>query len=224
MHKSNKLIWKHLGLISYGDALDIQEKLRDRLICDENKMFLLTLEHPRTITMGRTSLKEEVLLSENELEQKNIELHLTSRGGKCTCHAPGQLVVYPILDIKKLGIGVDTLVRTLESSMINYLDGVGIKACRDKRNPGVWVNDSKIGYIGINIHRGITSHGFALNLNTDLSIFSYIIPCGMDGVDSISVHKLKGSSASVKEASGEIAREVSVLLGLELVGSSDIFN
>ncbi len=212
----NTLLWYHLGLISYTSAMEIQEKCRNRLLEQGGDMYLLTLEHTDTITMGRTSGREEVFLTDKELEQKGVELHRTNRGGKCTCHIPGQLVGYPIIDIRKIGLAVDTFVSYMEECMLDYLGKIGINAKRDKRNPGVWVDNAKIGYIGLNIHKGITTHGFSLNINPDLTAFSYFIPCGMNDCGSVSVQKLKGSSTSVKKAAHEIAIGLSSILGVEL--------
>ncbi len=216
-NNKSRLLWRHLGLVSYEKGMELQEEYHSRLLNDEDDMVLLTLEHTGTITMGRTSSREEVFLSDPELEQKGLELHWTNRGGKCTCHVPGQLVGYPILNIKKLGLAVDTLVRNLEECMIDYLRTVDIEANRDARNPGVWVDDAKIGYIGLNIHKGISSHGFALNINPDLAAFSYFVPCGMNDCKSVSVKKLKGSAYSVDDAAHEIAIKLSSLWGMDLI-------
>ncbi len=210
------MLWNHLGLISYSDAIELQEIFRSRLLEGDEDMYLLTLEHTETITMGRTSSRNEVFLSDAELKEKNLELRQTDRGGKCACHVPGQLVGYPILNIRKLGLSVEELVNILEECMIEFLERNGIEANRDDRNPGVWVNDAKIGYIGLNIRRGITTHGFALNLNPDLSVFSYFIPCGMNDCKSVSVERIMGSSSSVDEAAYEIAATLSSLLDMEL--------
>lgn len=210
--------WKHLGLISYGEALAIQEDLRDRLINGSEEMFILTLEHRGVITMGRTASRDEVFLSDDELLDRGLELFQTSRGGKCTCHVPGQLVCYPILNINKMKLGVDELVHALEEAMVLYLKGQGISAARDRRNPGVWFGDKKIGYIGLNIHRGITTHGFSLNICPDLSAFSYFVPCGMDNCGCASVETVIGHCQSMYDAAREVAAILGGLLAVEING------
>jgi lipoyl(octanoyl) transferase len=167
------------GRVEYSKALELQQRLIDRrkqgLVPDQ----LLLLEHPHTITLGRNGRMENLLASEAALRSAGIALHLTDRGGDITYHGPGQVVGYPILDLREWKRDVGAYVRSIEQVMIDALADFGIAASRIAGCTGAWVDGKKIGAIGVHISRWITSHGFALNVNTDLSYFGYIVPCGL---------------------------------------------
>jgi lipoyl(octanoyl) transferase len=170
---------RELGRISYADALALQQQLaRDRkqgLVPDH----LLLLEHPHVITLGRNGHMENVLAGGDILSRAGIEFHPTDRGGDVTYHGPGQLVGYPILDLREWKRDVGAYVRGLEQALIDTLAEYGIEAGRIPKLTGVWVGERKIAAIGVHLSRWVTSHGFALNVNTDLSYFQYIVPCGL---------------------------------------------
>jgi lipoyl(octanoyl) transferase len=172
-------VLRELGRIRYGDALAIQQSLAsDRklgLIPDH----LLLLEHPHVITMGRNGHEENLLASADVMARAGIEYFPTNRGGDVTYHGPGQLVGYPILDLREWKRDVGAYVRALEQSIIDTLAEYGIEAGRIPKLTGVWVEDRKIAAIGVHLSRWVTSHGFALNVSTDLSYFQYIVPCGL---------------------------------------------
>jgi lipoyl(octanoyl) transferase len=174
-----KCVLRELGRIRYGDALAIQKSLEsDRkqgLVSDH----LLLLEHPHVITMGRNGHQENLLASPAVMERAGIEYFPTDRGGDVTYHGPGQLVGYPILDLREWQRDVGAYVRALEQSIIDTLADYGIEAGRIPKLTGVWVGDRKIAAIGVHLSRWVTSHGFALNVSTDLSYFQYIVPCGL---------------------------------------------
>ena len=140
---------------------------------------LLLLEHPHTITLGRNGKMENLLASEAALRAAGISFHSTDRGGDITYHGPGQVVGYPILDLRDWKRDVGAYMRAVEQVMIDALAGFGIEAGRIPGCTGVWVAGRKIGAIGVHISRWVTSHGFALNVDTDLSYFGYIVPCGL---------------------------------------------
>jgi len=170
---------RDLGRISWPAALAIQEQLvasrKAGLICDT----LLFAEHPHVVTMGRNAHRENLLASEEVLARSGIALEQTNRGGDVTYHGPGQVVGYPILDLNQWKRDVHVYVRALEEVLIATLAEFGIPANRAPGMTGVWTAGAKIAAIGVHISRWVTSHGFALNVNTDLSYFGYIVPCGL---------------------------------------------
>ena len=170
---------RHLGRIDYAAAFELQQSLVDQrkrgLIGDQ----LLLLEHPHVITMGRNGHMSNLLAHEDLLARAGIAFHPTDRGGDVTYHGPGQLVGYPILDLREWKRDVGAYVRSLEQTIIDTLADFGIAAGRIPKLTGVWVDDRKIAAIGVHISRWVTSHGFALNVHTDLSYFQYIVPCGL---------------------------------------------
>jgi lipoyl(octanoyl) transferase len=170
-----------LGRMRYGDALIEQQRRIDDHKRGNGTDTLLFVEHPHVVTLGRNAKEHNVLASPEILARTGIELYETDRGGDVTYHGPGQLVGYPILDLREWKRDVRAYFRSVEQSLIDALQTLGVRA---ERNPepgfeGVWVNGAKIAAIGIHISRWITSHGFALNVETDLNYFKYIVPCGL---------------------------------------------
>ena len=170
-----------LGRMRYADALRIQERLVDEHKQGKGEDTLLFVEHPHVITMGRNGKEHHLLASSEVLARTGIEFFETNRGGDVTYHGPGQLVGYPILDLREWRRDVHAFFRGVEEALIQALSTVGVEAERlpQKGYEGVWVQGAKIAAIGIHISRWITSHGFALNVDTDLSYFKYIVPCGL---------------------------------------------
>src|SRR5437764_8925612 len=170
---------RQLGRIDYASALQLQQQLaadrKQGLVCDQ----LLLLEHPHVITLGRNGHMENLLASEEMLGRAGVAFYPTDRGGDVTYPGPGQLVGYPILDLREWKRDVGAYVRALEQSIIDSLADFGIAAGRIPKLTGVWVDEAKIAAIGVHLSRWVTSHGFALNVNTDLSYFQYIVPCGL---------------------------------------------
>jgi lipoyl(octanoyl) transferase len=170
---------RELGRMDYASALELQRRLvaerQQGLIPDH----LLLVEHPHVVTLGRNGHRENLLASDEILERAGVAFHPTDRGGDITYHGPGQLVGYPILDLREWKRDVGAYVRALEEVLIATLADFGIAAGRIPKLTGVWVGDRKIAAIGVHISRWVTSHGFALNVSTDLSYFQYIVPCGL---------------------------------------------
>jgi lipoyl(octanoyl) transferase len=168
-----------LGRLEYGQAFELQcalvEKRQRGLIPDQ----LLIVEHPHVITLGRSGRIENLLASEDVLRRAGISFHHTDRGGDITYHGPGQVVGYPILDLREWKRDVTAYVRAIEQVLIDTLADFGIRGGRIPGLTGVWVEQRKVAAIGVHIGRWVTSHGFALNLATDLSYFGYIVPCGL---------------------------------------------
>lgn len=171
--------FRDLGRLPYGRALEIQHDLaaqrKERLIPDQ----LLIVEHPHVITLGRNAHQENILASDAALASAGIEVHPTDRGGDVTYHGPGQIVGYPIFDLREWKRDVVAYVRAIEQVLIDALAEFGIHGERDPGATGVWVNGGKVAAIGVHLSRWVTSHGFALNVDTDLNYFRYIVPCGL---------------------------------------------
>jgi len=170
---------QELGRVEYGRALELQQQIaagrKQGLVPDH----LLLLEHPHVITLGRNGHMENLLASGEVLDRAGIAFYLTDRGGDVTYHGPGQLVGYPILDLRDWKRDVGAYVRAVEQTIIDTLADFGIAAGRIPKLTGVWVEERKIAAIGVHLSRWVTSHGFALNVSTDLSYFQYIVPCGL---------------------------------------------
>lgn len=171
-----RAVW--LGDLDYQKAYDLQLSLVEKVLSGQEPNTLLMLEHPHVYTKGRLSKDSDVLLTEEELAAKGIPVYETDRGGQVTYHGPGQLVVYPIVNLKDWG-GPVKYVRALEQVVIATLTEMGITANRESGNTGVWTSQGKLSAIGVKISRGIAFHGFALNVNTDLAYYQNIIPCGI---------------------------------------------
>jgi lipoyl(octanoyl) transferase len=189
-----------LGTVSYREGLALQEALVGRRRSGEVPDQLLLLEHPHVITLGSSSQEENLLLSRSELEAKGIELFDVGRGGDVTYHGPGQLVGYPVLDLRPDRKDLHRYLRDLEEALIRALRGFEIHAGREEGLTGVWVPQGKLAAIGVRVSsRWITSHGFALNVDPDLDHFSSIIPCGIQDRPVTSMARLLDRQVQVRE-------------------------
>lgn len=168
-----------LGIMPYKEALDLQLELHSQVADGRRPDTLLLLEHPHTFTLGRRGRMEDILIDRAELDRLGVEVHHTDRGGEVTYHGPGQLVGYPIIDLRRWRGGPLKYVRALERMLADTLDAFGISATSEGHPTGVWVDDKKIAAIGVKVGRRVTTHGFALNVSPDLRFFKYIVPCGM---------------------------------------------
>jgi len=171
---------KRLGSMDYQAALELQLDYLEKRINGEINDTLIFLQHTPTITIGRSGNKDNLLISEKILEQKKIKYYEVNRGGDITYHGPGQLVCYPIIDLKDHTKDVHKYLRTLEQIIIDVLLEFDIEARRIDGLTGVFVKHSKIASIGVGIKRWVTFHGLSLNINTDLSYFDFIVPCGLN--------------------------------------------
>jgi len=171
--------YQDLGRLAYGPAWEFQRQLVARRKAGEINDRLLFVEHPHVVSMGRNAREQNILASPEMLAQKGIECWETDRGGDVTYHGPGQIVCYPILDLTEWKRDVLAYVRALEQVMIDAVAEFGVSAGRVTGATGVWVGGEKLGAIGVHLSRWVTSHGFALNVSTDLDYFGYIIPCGL---------------------------------------------
>ena len=173
------LVVRNLGRMSYSEALEIQQQIATERKQGLGMDQLLFVEHPHVLTTGRNGHEENILASEAMLRSAGIELHETDRGGDVTYHGPGQIVAYPIMDLREWKRDVGAFVRGIEQVLIDALSDFGIEARRIARCTGVWVGDAKIGAIGVHLSRWVSTHGWALNVAPDLSYFQYIVPCGL---------------------------------------------
>ena len=174
-----------------------RELLRQRA-SDEITDALLLLEHPPTITIGKSGKLENVLVSRAQLAREGVSLLFVDRGGDVTFHGPGQLVAYPIIDLRKRGRDVHKYLHDLEEVIIRTLNDFGIKSCRDRNHAGVWVRDKEIAAIGLRVSKWVSMHGLALNVNTDLEQFSLINLCGFSDRKATSISNLLAQDISME--------------------------
>ena len=210
---------RQLGRIDYASALQLQQQLaadrKQGLVSDQ----LLLLEHPHVITMGRNGHAENLLANDDVLSRAGIAFYPTDRGGDVTYHGPGQLVGYPILDLRDWKCDVGAYVRAVEETIITTLAEYGIQAGRIPKLTGVWVDDRKIAAIGVHLSRWVTSHGFALNVSTDLSYFQYIVPCGL--TRPVTSMAALGVRASLEEVGAKLAVHFARIFDCQMLPESE---
>jgi lipoate-protein ligase B len=193
-----------LGLMDYEKAWELQRQLWSRRVKGEVPDLLLILEHPHVITLGRRGHRNHLRVSPEILEAMKVPLFHVERGGDITYHGPGQMVVYPILDLKDYGYRLIRYVDQLEEVLLHVLEDFGIDGEKDPSNRGVWANGNKIASIGVSIKRWVSFHGFALNYETDLKYFDLMDPCGLVGKKMTSMAKILGKKISRKELAERI--------------------
>lgn len=207
----------NLGRMRYADALAVQQRLAALRKNGGGADTLLFVEHPHVVTLGRNARENHILASPEILARTGVEVHECDRGGDVTYHGPGQIVGYPILDLREWRRDVRAYSQGVEQSLIEALAVFGISAGRlaDPGHEGVWVNGAKIAAIGIHISRWITSHGFALNVETDLSYFQYIVPCGL--TKPVCSLRSLGIAATRREVQNAIVTAFARVFSYELV-------
>ena len=202
MNRSQPVRACWLGRIRYRQAWDLQAELVGALRDGSAPGTLLLLEHPHVFTMGKAASPDHLLWDEGERARRDVEVVWSDRGGEATYHGPGQLVGYPILDLARLGLTIPQYLEKLEKSLIDYLEELGIESQPGEPGlTGVWSRGEKLAAIGIKLNRSIVSHGFALNLTTDLGYFDGIVPCGHadkrpTSVEAITGHKVEAANAA----------------------------
>lgn len=183
-----RLVVQDLGRRAYGEVLELQRNLcRQRIAGEVSEDILLLVEHEPVVTLGRGTRSESLPLSRAEIERRGVEVFEVERGGDVTYHGPGQLVGYPVLDLSRHRQDLHWYLRRLEAGLIGALGGLGIEAATNPGLTGVWTRGRKLASIGIHVKQWVTFHGFALNVNTDLSYFDLIVPCGIRDVVMTSV-------------------------------------
>ncbi|WP_051305530.1 lipoyl(octanoyl) transferase LipB [Desulfogranum mediterraneum] len=207
--------WCDLEQMEYDRAYSLQTRLVELCRRRRQSVFILNVEHPRVFTLGRRGGREHLMVSPERLEAEGIQLVQIERGGEITYHGPGQLVLYPIFHLRSLGLSVSAYVELLEEVMLRTAADHGIRACRDPRNHGVWVGDDKLGSIGIAIRHGVTFHGLALNVNTELTPFGWINPCGLTNTRMTSF-ACQGQAPEPREVQQRLNHHLAALLNLTL--------
>lgn len=190
------------GRVQYAQALDLQLKVCELKKRGFDRDVLVLLEHPPTITLGRNASMEHLLAREDDLKSRGVVVCNVDRGGDVTFHGPGQLVGYPLLSLHPGERDIHRYMRNLEESLIELLACYGIPAGRDARFTGVWTDKGKIAAMGVHISRWITRHGFALNINTDLSFYNMIVPCGIVGRSVTSMQQELARDIDLAEVAG----------------------
>lgn len=192
INSENLVNWIYLEKVDYSKGLSSQREIHKMVSSGKYKGFLFLVEHKPVITIGRFGDESNILISKEEAERRGIEIWKIERGGDVTFHGPGQLVGYPIIKLRDFKLGVRSYICLLEETLIGVLGKFGISGERIKDHTGVWVGREKIAAIGVYVKNGITMHGFALNVNTDLSYFSFIVPCGISNMGVTSMKEILG--------------------------------
>lgn len=187
------------GLADYREVLALQQELQEQRKNGQVGDTVLIVEHPAVITLGARKSANKLLVGPEELARHHVDLIEIRRGGGATAHNPGQLVFYPILHLQELRLDVSQYVRTLEAIGIELLAGLEVPSERRKGFPGLWVGARKIASIGVRVSRFVTCHGMAINIQNDLSLFDFMIPCGLDGVQMTSVQKETGKTHDMQQ-------------------------
>lgn len=206
-----------LRLIAYDKALRLQNNLVSARIAGEIQDIILFLQHPSVLTIGATGSEENILISRELLASKGITIFYTDRGGDITYHGPGQLIGYPIIDLRNKLRGIHLFVRSLEEVVIRTLGSYAISAYHDSQYPGVWVEQQKICALGLRVTRGITKHGFALNVNTNLEYFTYINPCGITDRQVTSISRLLGYDIALRDVTSRLIEQFEYVFNMKIL-------
>lgn len=228
-----EVIFKQLGLIDYKEAWDFQEELFQKTIEEKIKIrngettlatknYLLFCQHPHVFTLGKSGSVDNLLLNETELSENNAHFYKINRGGDITYHGPGQLVAYPILDLDHFFSDIHKYLRYLEQAVIDTLQEYGIVGSRVDGLTGVWIEGDtprarKICALGVKSSRWVTMHGIGFNINSDLSYFSHIIPCGIDDKAVTSMQKELGKELNFEEVSQVLKEKLAIQFGYQYV-------
>jgi lipoyl(octanoyl) transferase len=206
----------NLGCTDYKQCWDLQQRLLERRVTREVGDLLLLTEHNHVYTIGKGGDDDHLLANEEELRSKGVAVYHNDRGGDITYHGPGQLVGYPILDLNNYYLDLHRYLRDIEQVIIRTLAGYGVRASRDTDYTGVWVGTDKICAIGVKTSRWVTMHGFAVNVNTELSHFGRIIPCGIFEKGVTSLKQLLGHEVDLNEIGERVAAEFGLVFGAEM--------
>ena len=218
MHMANQSTYKifdycDLGLIDYQKAWDLQKDVYTKRVHDELNDTLFLLEHPHTYTLGKVAEKENLLSNNDQLDELGIKVYEIDRGGDITYHGPGQIVGYPIINLKNWKEDTHEYLRGLEEIIMNVCFEYGLKPKRNSKYTGVWIENRKIAAIGIKVSRWVTMHGFAFNVNTDLNYFGGIIPCGIRDKEVTSLKKELGNELDLSEVKMKLVKEFEKFFG-----------
>ncbi len=212
----------HLGTVEYRQAWDLQVRLVQAVHDGAQPNSLLLLEHPHVYTRGRLTSPEHLSLSPAQLDELGIQLVDTDRGGLITYHGPGQLVGYPVVDLREWG-GPLKYVRTLEQIIIQTLGDLGVAAGLVEGLTGVWVGEAKVAAIGVKISRGVAYHGFSINVSTDLSFYGHIVPCGITDREVTSLSRLLDQPVDLEAVRYSLAYRFGQAMGFRMVEAEPEF-
>lgn len=201
---SKKLIYSDLGLIDYAKAWNLQKEVFDKRVSGNTDDTFFMLEHPNTYTLGKTADKNNLISNKDYLEKEGISVFEIDRGGDITYHGPGQIVGYPIIDLKNWKQDTHLYLRNIEETIIKVCNYYGLNAGRKEKYTGVWIGERKICAIGVKISRWVTMHGFAFNINTNLNLFNGIIPCGIKDKEVTSLERELGKRFDINEVKDKI--------------------
>ena len=210
---SKKLTYCNLETIDYKEAWDLQKTIFELRYKQKINDVLLLLEHPHTYTLGKTADEKNLIGNEEYLNKNNISVYDIDRGGDITYHGPGQIVGYPIIDLNNWGKDTYKYLRALEEIIIRTCADYGLAVTRVPKYTGVWIGDRKIAAIGIKITQWITMHGFALNVNTDLSLYNGIIPCGITNKEVTSLKKELNTEINIQEVKSKLLAHTKDIFG-----------
>ncbi len=233
--KNKKVVFEDIGLLDYKTCWDYQEKLQQKIVSQKitnrnlpeaeqkpTDNYLLFVEHPHVFTLGKSGDENNLLVSNDFLKSINATYYKINRGGDITYHGPGQLVVYPILDLENFYTDIHKYLRMLEEAVILLLTEYGIVAGRSTKETGVWIDADnsktrKICAIGVHCSRWVTKHGIGFNINTDLNYFNHIVPCGIVGKDVTSMQKELGKPINIQEVKTKFKKCFSALFSCEIL-------
>ena len=206
----------YLGEIEYTNAWEIQKRMHHQVAGGLLPNLLLLLEHPHVYTLGRRGKPSDILASPEKLSDLGVRVHYVDRGGEVTYHGPGQLVAYPIVNLRTWPGGPLKYIRALETTITTTLSKFGIDSQASEKPTGVWVGEAKISSIGVKISRGVTMHGLALNVSPDLSYFDHIVPCGMSKTQATSMACLLKKEIHVEEVITAVAHKFELSFDWEI--------
>ena len=212
---SKKLTYCNLDTIDYKEAWDLQKTIFELRHQQKINDVLLLLEHPHTYTLGKTADEKNLIGNEEYLNKNKISVYDIDRGGDITYHGPGQIVGYPIIDLNNWGKDTGKYLRALEEIIIRTCADYGLTVTRVPKYTGVWIEDRKIAAIGIKVTRWITMHGFALNVNTDLSLYNGIIPCGITNKEVTSLKKELNTEINIQEVKLKLLAHTKDIFGYQ---------
>lgn len=207
---------KSLALMRYQTAWDAQRRIHAQVADGNSPNVLMLLEHPHVYTLGRRGQDSDILVDAAQLEKLGAEVHHVDRGGEVTYHGPGQLVAYPIVNLRKWRGGPLKFVQALERTLVSALTEFGIEAESEDRPTGVWVGNAKIAAIGVRVSQGVSMHGFALNVNPDLSFFEKIVPCGLPEAEVTSMSEQLGTPPDIDEVANVVTRCFGEAFGMRM--------
>ncbi|MGD8979869.1 MAG: lipoyl(octanoyl) transferase LipB [candidate division WOR-3 bacterium] len=200
-----------LGIKGYKEVWDLQKEIHEKRVEKKIPDTLILVEHNPVITMGKSGQESNVLYPVEFLKEKGVEFYEIERGGDATFHGPGQLVGYPIFDVKYGLAGIKPFIYGIEDAIIKSLGDHNIEAYKKEKMIGVWTAKGKVCSIGVAVKRWVSFHGFALNVNTDLSYFDLIVPCGLKNVEMTSMQEILGKKVPMEEVKRSVTRNFSVI-------------